>query len=139
MRSDYDYDRENIIEEHQGLADVRLEGDHTLTLTQWDDGDFEVVVYHTIDETYPHDAEARGEEQGRPFYRERLRFSTTGDDEGWTVHEVVRRRCGETGCTVVWSERVGGYTLNWPEPISDDDDEDDGSDGPRIPYQGRFA
>ena len=136
--SNYDYDRENVIEEHQGLADVRLEGEHTLSLTLWDDGDFEVIVYHTIDETYPYDAEARGEEQDLPFYRERLRFSTTGDGEGWTIHEVVRCRCGETGGTVVWSERVGGYTFNWPEPISDSDDDDE-RDGPRIPYQGRFA
>jgi hypothetical protein len=138
MSDDYDYNRANVIDEMQGLAEVRLSGPATLELTQWADGDFRVVVYHTIDATYPFDAEANGEEHGEPFYRERLRFSTTGDEEGWTRHEVVRRRCGETGWSVVWSERVGGYTPNWPAPITDDD-EDDQRDGPRIPYQGRFA
>lgn len=137
MSNDYDYDRENIIDEHLGLAEVRLEGPSTLELRQWEDGDFEVVVFHTIDATYPFAAEARNEEHGKPYYRERLRFKTSGEDEGWTVHEVVRRRCGETGAAVVWSERVGGYTFNWPAPITDDDDDE--PDGPRIPYQGRFA
>lgn len=138
MTAGYDYDRENVIDEHRGLAEARLEGDCTLSLKQWADGDFEVVVFYTIDATYPIEAEARGDEAGQPFYRERLRFSTTGEDEGWTVHEVVRRRCGETAHEVVWSERVGGYTFNWPDPITDDDDDDE-RDGPKIPYQGLFA
>lgn len=138
--SDYDYDRENIIDELQGLADVRLEGEHTLTLTLWDDGDFRVVVHHTIGATYPYEAEARGEERGLPFYRERLCFKTSGDQEGWIRHEVVRRRCGETDATVVWSERVGGYTANWPAPITDDDDDDeDDQKSVSFGYQGRFA
>ena len=140
MTDDYNYDRENIIDELQGLADVRLSGPVTLELTQWDDDDFQAVAFHTIDATYPFAAEARNEEHGETLYRERLRFSTTGDDEGWTLHEVVRRRCGETSSVVIWSKRVGGYTPNWPAPLEDDDGDSE-SDGPRFrhPYPGTFA
>lgn len=136
----YEYDREAVLDELDGLADVRLEGSTTLRVTIWDDGDFQAVVFHTIDATYPHEAEARGDAQGEPFYRERLTFSTSGPEEGWICHEVVRRRCGETAVEVVRSERVGGYTFNWPAPIEDDDDEND--DGPTYPgstFPGRFA
>jgi len=135
--SDYDYDREAVLDELQGLAEVRLKGPVTVELTQWDDGDFRAVAYHTIDATYPFKVEARNDEHGLPYYREQLTFATNGDDEGWTAHEVVRRRCGETGWDVVWSERVGGYTFNWPDPITDDDD--DRSVGPKYRFSRRFA
>jgi len=145
--SDYNYDRENVVEEIRGLAEVRLNGPVTLELTEWDDGDFQVVAFHTIDATYPFEAEARDEEDGLPFYRERLRFSTTGDGEGWTLHEVVRRGCGRTGSLPIWTKRVGGYTPNWPAPIEDDEEEGTVEEnvrkatkqGPRYRYPGRFA
>lgn len=141
--SDYDYDYENVLSEVEGLAEVRLSGPSTLELVAWDDGDFQISAFHTIDATYPFEAEANDEEDGLPFYRERLRFSTVGVDEGWIVHELVRRRCGRTGSVPVWSERVGGYTFNWPAPLLDDeDDEDDEDDGPTYPgstFPGRFA
>lgn len=132
-----DYDRENVVEEVRGLAEVRLSGPVTLRYVEWGDGDFQVSAFHTIDATYPFAAEARGEEDGLPFYRERLTFSTTGEDGGWVRHEVVRRRCGRTGGRTVWSKQVGGYTFNWPAPIADDEGEE--PSGVRIPYNGRFA
>ncbi|WP_049986847.1 hypothetical protein [Halobellus rufus] len=137
--SDYAYDRENVVEELEGLADVRLSGPTTLRVVVWDDSDFQATVFHTIDATYPHEAAAQNDEQGRPFYRERLTFSTSGPEEGWICHEVVRRRCGETGATVVHAERVGGYTFNWPAPLENDDDEDDGPTYPGSTFPGRFA
>jgi len=59
--------------------------------------------------------------------------------DGWDWphgDEVVRHRCGETAHNVIHSERFAGYTPNWPAPIEDDDEE---SNTPRVPYQGRFA
>ena len=149
----YDYDAMNVVEEVEGLAEVRLSGPFTLELTAWDDGDFQVQAFHTIDATYPFEAEANDEEHGLPFYRERLRFPTVGDSEGWLLHEVVRAFCGETREEVVYSERVGGYTPDWPVPLLDGDDEDGEGDGrtvednvreatkrgPRYRYPGRFA
>lgn len=132
-----DYNMENVVEAVRGLAAVRLSEPVTLKLMEWGDGDFQVSAFHTIRATYPHEAEARDEEDGLPFYRERLMFSTVGEDEGWILHEVVRRRCGRTGADPIWTERVGGYTPNWPAPIEDDDEGE--SSGVRIPYQGRFA
>ncbi|MDS0280314.1 hypothetical protein NDI85_21245 [Halomicroarcula sp. S1AR25-4] len=138
--SDYDYDHENVVGELRGLADVRLSGSVTLDLTLWDDGDFRVEAYHTIDATYPFEAEAVGEEMGLPFYREQLTFETSGGDEGWVRHEVVRCHCGATGWSTIWSERVGGYTFDWPAPLDDDDDGDDQNDAKtRYLYPGRFA
>lgn len=136
--SDYDYDRANVVEEVEGLAEVRLSGPATLELTAWDDGDFQVVAFHSIDATYPFEEEANDEEHGLPFYRERIAFSTVGPEEGWLRHEVVRAFCGESREEVVYSERIGGYTLNWPEPIEDEDYEDDGQ-GFMFRYPGRFA
>lgn len=133
---DYTYDRQNMIEAVEDLAAVRLAGSFTLEVTAWEDGDFQAEAYHTIDATYPFDAEERGEANGLPFYRERIAFSTTGDAEGWLRHEVVRHRCGETAHNVIHSERFAGYTPNWPAPLEDDDGE---SNTPRVPYQGRFA
>lgn len=130
---DYEYDRENVVAEIKGLAEVRLEGDYTLELTEWSDGDFQIRVYHTIESTYP---TGKGS-TGRPFYREQLAFSTAGGQEGWLRHEVVRCRCGETVRDVVYCDQFAGYTLNWPNPIEPDGDDE--SDGPRIPYLGRFA
>lgn len=136
--TDYDYDRQKTIRMAEDLAEVRLSGPTTLELTAWDDGDFRLVAYHTIRPTYPFEADDRGE--AAPFYRERIAFATSGDEEGWFRHEVVRRQCGETGWQVVHSERFGGYTLNWPAPLEDDEeDEDEDSPGFRYPYQGRFA
>lgn len=138
--SGYDYDILNVVEELRGLAEVRLSGEATVELLSWADGDYHVQAFHTIDATYPFEAEANDEEQGLPFYRERLAFSTTGAEEGWVRHEVVRRTCGETGGTTVYSERVGGYTPNWPAPLLDDDaDEDDGPTYPGSAFPGRFA
>lgn len=140
--SDYDYDYENVLSEVEGLAEVRLSGPSTLELVAWDDGDFQISAFHTIDATYPWEEEANDEEDGLPFYRERLRFSTTGDEEGWIVHELVRAYCGRTRTETVWSERVGGYTFNWPAPLLDDDEDGDEGDGPTYPgstFPGRFA
>ncbi|WP_092817616.1 hypothetical protein [Halopenitus malekzadehii] len=140
IEEEYDYDRENVVKEIEGLATARLSEPVTIEVVAWDDGDFRVEAFHTIDATYPFEAEAAGEEQGLPFYRERLAFTTTGEEEGWTRHEVVRRTCGEMGNTVVWSQRVGGYTPNWPAPI--EDDEDESNDTPTYPgstFPGRFA
>ena len=146
--SDYDYNRGNVVEEVERLAEVRLSGPFTLELTAWDDGDFRVKAFHTIDATYPFEAEADDEEQELSFYRERLAFSTVGESEGWVRHEVVCRTCGETGGRVVWSEQVGGYTPNWPAPLLDDEDDERTVEevvreaterGPRYPYPGRFA
>jgi hypothetical protein len=146
MSDEFDYDRENVVEEIHGLAKTRLSAPVTLKLVAWDGGDFQVVAFHSIEATYPDEEEE--EERwvavdGLPFYRERLMFSTTGDVEGWILHEVVRRRCGRTGAEPIWTEQVGGYTPNWPKPIEDDeDDEGDDEDGPTYPgstFPGRFA
>lgn len=134
----YDYERSNVVEAVEQLAQARLSGPTTLEITVWDDGDFRVVAYHTIGATFPYDAVERGTEKGRLFHRERIAFTTVGDAEGWLRHEVVRRCCGETEAHVLHSTRFAGYTPNWPAPIEDESDEDD-SDGPSIPYQGRFA
>ncbi|ADJ14485.1 hypothetical protein [Halalkalicoccus jeotgali] len=132
----YDYDRDAAVAILEDLASIRLSGPTTLTTTTWNDGDFEVEAYHTIDATYPFEAEARGGAKGCPFYRERLIFSTVGESEGWIRHEVVRRRCGETGNTVIHSDQFSGYTANWPEPLKPNEESEN---GPRSPYQGRFA
>ncbi|MWG36468.1 hypothetical protein [Halomarina oriensis] len=135
--SGYDYDREAIHGALRGLATVRLSGPVTVESLTWETGNFHVVAFHTIDATYPFAAEVRGEADGQPFYRERLRFATDGPHEGWIRHEVVRRRCGRTGGRVVHSERVGGYTPDWPVPLDTDDEGDERGFG--YPHQGRFA
>lgn len=116
-KNSYNYDAMNVLEEVKGLAEVRLSEPHTVELTVWEDDDFRVQAFHTIDATYPFEAEARGEEKGLPFYRERVAFSTTGDEEGWLRHEVVRCYCGETAHRTIWSDRIGGYTPDWPAPL----------------------
>lgn len=136
---DYDYDRGNALDAVEGLAGVRLSGPFTLKLTAWNDGDFQISAFHTIDATYPFEAEANDEADGRPFYRERLRFSTVGEEEGWIVHELVRAYCGRTRTETVWSERVGGYTANWPAPLLDDETDDDGPSYPGSTFPGGFA
>jgi len=132
-----DYDIQNVVEEVRGIAQTRLTGEVTVEILAWDDGDYQITAFHTIDATYPFEAVERGEGHGLPFYRERLVFQTSGESEGWIVHEVVRRTCGETAFSVMWSERVGGYTFNWPNPLDEDDDEDDDENpvypGPTFP------
>jgi len=99
------YDREVVFALVGDLARLLLSGEATREVTAWDDGDFRVVAFHTIDATYPFEAEARDEEDGLPFYRERLTFSTT-TDSGYVFREVVRRRCGRTSRTIVHREPV---------------------------------
>lgn len=108
-----DYDLQRAISDLRNTAEARLSGPVTVELVQWADGDFRAVAYHTIDATYPSHVEARGGEHGEPYYRERVAVSTADNGREWASHEVVRRRCGETGSTVLWSERVGDCPLNW--------------------------
>lgn len=100
------YDREVVFSLVGDLARILLDGEATREVTAWDDGDFRVVAFHTIDATYPFEAEARDEEDGLPFYRERISFSTVRDG-GYVFREVVRRRCGRTGGATVHREPVG--------------------------------
>ena len=131
--ADVDYVRENVVAEVKSLAEVRLRGPFTLEVRVWQDGDFMVEAFHTLNT-------AAGDQPGTPFHRERIAFSTTGCDEGWLRHEVTRRWTGETGCQVLYSDRFSGYTPNWPAPLEDDDEDDErGFRGPRYSYPGRFA
>ena len=112
--SDLDlYDREAAFHYVRDLARLFLTGEATTEVTAWDDGDFRVVAFHTIDATYPFEAEANDEEDGLPFYRERLTFSTT-TDSGYVFREVVRRRCGRTGGTTVHREPVAWAAVQDP-------------------------
>lgn len=107
MSGDLDlYDREVVFSLVRDLASTLLSGEATTEVTAWADGDFRVVAFHTIDATYPFEAEANDEEDGLPFYRERISFSTVRDS-GYVFREVVRRRCGRTGGTTVHREPVG--------------------------------
>lgn len=136
--SDYDYDRDNVEATVADLAELRLEGSHTVSITAWQDGDFEVAAFRTIDATYPDMPEAV-DVDGLPFHHEQIAFSTVGDEAGWLRHEVVRRYTGETGSEPTHSERISGYTPNWPAPIEDDDGDDDGPTYPGPTFPGRFA
>lgn len=132
--SDYDYERDVVEATVADLAELRLEGPHTLQVTAWKDGDFRVEAFHTIRATHPEHTR-RLEDDGLPYYREQIVFETVSDDAGWLRHEVVRRYTGETGSALVHSERVGGYTPNWPAPLEDDDEE---TDGPTYPDSSAF-
>lgn len=127
--SNYDYEREAVESVVADLAETRLEGPHTLQVTAWQDGDFEVTAFHTINTTYPEMVDAL-ETDGLPYYREQIIFETVGDEEGWVRHEVVRRYTEQRSFDTVYSERVGGYTPNWPAPLEEDDEEGDGATYP---------
>lgn len=104
------YDREAVLDLVQEVAADHLSGESTVEVTAWGDGDFQVKAFHTIDATYPFEEEAQAEgrldgDDARPFYRERIRFSTA-DPGGYVYQEVVRRRTGRTATETVYSDRV---------------------------------
>lgn len=136
---DYEFDRSIVENTLRDLATLRLEGSYTVSITAWEDTDFHIEAYHTINERYPEMARAV-DTDGLPYYREQLVFETTGSDAGWIRHEVVRQYTGMTSSETIYSERVGGYTPNWPAPLEDNDNtQEDTPSYPGSTYPGRFA
>jgi hypothetical protein len=93
------YDPGNVLSLVQRIADDRLSGPYTVELTAWDDGDFQISAFHTVN------ARA-GMDEGDPFHRERVVFSTSEGEAipatGTVYLQVVRRESQQTGGTVLY-------------------------------------
>lgn len=98
----------SLVEE---AAEEYLSGPTTVELTEWDDGDYQIAAFSTIDATYPFEEEAETPggldgDDALPFYRERVYYSTTDHSPDLVRLQVVRRRTGRTGGTTVYETPV---------------------------------
>lgn len=85
-------------------AEEYLSGPPTVEVTAWDDGDFRVVAFRTIKETYPDDLVPDGED-ALPFYREEVFYSST-QFENTVWLRVIRMRTGRNMHRVVYETPV---------------------------------
>ena len=109
------YDMEAVLDAVRDAARLYLSDPWTVETIRWEDGDFRVEAFHTIDATYPFEEEAETPggldgDDARPFYRERVVFSTVRD-AGYVFLEVVRKRTGRTA-----SESVYRTPVEWVGP-----------------------
>ena len=104
------YDMEAVLDRVRNAARLYLSDPWTVETVRWEDGDFRVEAFHTIDETYPFEEEystpgGLDGDDALPFYRERVVFSTT-TDPGYVFLEVVRKRTGRTRAESVYRTPV---------------------------------
>ena len=112
------YDMEGVLDAVRDAARLYLSDPWTVETIRWEDGDFRVEAFHTIDATYPFEEEystpgGLDGDDARPFYRERVVFSTT-NDAGYVFLEVVRRRTGRTASESVHREPVSFVGIRDP-------------------------
>lgn len=105
------YDMEGVLDRVRHAARLYLSDPWTVETLRWEDGDFRVEAFHTIDETYPVEEEFETPggldgDDALPFYRERVVFSTVRD-AGYVFLEVVGARTGRTCEESVYRTPVG--------------------------------
>jgi len=112
------YDMEGVLDAVRDAARLYLSDPWTVETIRWEDGDFRVEAFHTIDATYPFEEEystpgGLDGDDALPFYRERVVFSTV-TDPGYVFLEVVRKRTGRTASESVHREPVSFVGIRDP-------------------------
>jgi len=93
------------------IATYYLSGPATIEAVEWDDGDYRLTAFHSIrtSSTRTEAFEEATGDDGLPFYREQVVYSTPDDRHGTAPHvalQVVRRWTGRTREEVVYEREV---------------------------------
>lgn len=73
-------DIEEMVEKLENYAEENFVGEYTTKILKWEDGDFRICVFHTLEIDIM-----------KPIYRERVVYSTTNNSSEDILYELSKR------------------------------------------------